>query len=444
MAKTLQITQMLVPSSKYGIKCPYSMNPTSITRHDTANDASAMAEVSYMIGNNNEVSYHYAVDDYRVVQGIDDNRNSWSVGDGSSAGSGNRNTISVETCYSLSGGERYEKAADNTLTLFAMLMKKHGIPVNKIYYHKDWNGKNCPHRLMSQGIMQAEFRKQVQARYDEMYNGGSVTVDPLPDTGTNYKVGDVVTINGVYTSSGSDNKLKPAKTTGTITKIIKGARNPYLLDNGNIGWVNDGCIVSGGSSTGKSVTELAQEVLAGKWGNNPGRKQKLEAAGYDYDAIQAEVNRLAGGGSSTPSKSVTQVAQEVLAGKWGNNPERKQKLQAAGYDYNAVQAEVNRLAGGGSSSSSKSVTQVAQEVLAGKWGNNPSRKQKLEAAGYDYDTIQAEVNRLAGGGSSSKSVTQVAKEVLAGKWGNNPERKQKLEAAGYDYDAVQAEVNRLV
>lgn len=58
-----------------------------------------------------------------------------------------------------------------------------------------------------------------------------------------YKVGDVVTINGVYMSSTSDTKLTPAITKGTITKILKSKRNPYLLDNGNIGWVNDSCII---------------------------------------------------------------------------------------------------------------------------------------------------------------------------------------------------------
>ena len=58
--------------------------------------------------------------------------------------------------------------------------------------------------------------------------------------------------------------------------------------------------------------------------------------------MQAEVNRLAKGARST-KKSVTAVAKEVLAGKWGNGDARKKKLQAAGYNYNAVQKEVNRL-----------------------------------------------------------------------------------------------------
>ena len=41
-------------------------------------------------------------------------------------------------------------------------------------------------------------------------------------------------------------------------------------------------------------------------------------------------------------------------------------------------------------------------------------------------------------------MTQIAKEVIAGKWGNGTDRKNKLTAAGYDYTAVQREVNRLL
>lgn len=42
-----------------------------------------------------------------------------------------------------------------------------------------------------------------------------------------------------------------------------------------------------------------------------------------------------------------------------------------------------------------------------------------------------------------KSNKTIAKEVLAGKWGNNPERKKKLIAAGYDYEAIRKIVNKL-
>ena len=387
---------------EYDIKCPYSMNPSAITRHDTYNDASAMAEISYMIGNNKEVSFHYAVDDYRAVQGIPTNRNAWACGDGSKPTGGNRTSINVETCYSKSGGERYTKAADNALTLIAKLMKEHGIPSTRVYYHRHWSGKNCPHRTIAMGISEKEYQQMVQARYNEMYGGGNVVVKPIPPTGTTYKVGDTVTINGVYTSSGSNNKLHPAKTSGKITKIVKGARNPYLLENGNIGWVNDDCITgkkgsssSSSSSSKKSISTIAKEVIAGEWGNGDTRKKKLEAAGYDYDAVQKEVNKQLNGGSSSSSskKSISTVAKEVIAGEWGNGDTRRKKLEAAGYDYDAVQKEVNKQLNGGGSSK-KSNKEIAKEVIAGKWGNGETRKKKLEAAGYDYNAVQKEVNKL--------------------------------------------------
>ena len=43
---------------------------------------------------------------------------------------------------------------------------------------------------------------------------------------------------------------------------------------------------------------------------------------------------------------------------------------------------------------SKTVKEVAQEVLDGKWGNGSTRKSKLIAAGYDYAEVQSMVNQL--------------------------------------------------
>ena len=73
----MQITNVNCPQSKYSIKCPYGMKAEYITIHNTANDASAMAEISYMIGRPEKVSFHVAVDNYRVVTGIPFNRNAW-------------------------------------------------------------------------------------------------------------------------------------------------------------------------------------------------------------------------------------------------------------------------------------------------------------------------------------------------------------------------------
>ena len=50
---------------------------------------------------------------------------------------------------------------------------------------------------------------------------------------------------------------------------------------------DDGC-------DGKSITEVANEVIQGLWGNGQDRVNSLTAAGCDYDAVQAEVNRILG------------------------------------------------------------------------------------------------------------------------------------------------------
>lgn len=210
--------------------------------------------------------------------------------------------------------------------------------------------------------------------------------------------------NGVGDCTGwSDHVGIVVSVSGSTIKIIEGNKNDSvgyrnIAVNGKYirGFITPK-FSSGTStvtpSTKKSVDEVAKEVLAGAWGNGDARKNALTAAGYNYSEVQAAVNRLAGGKTTTPTKSITEVAKEVLAGKWGNGDNRKKKLEAAGYNYSQVQAKVNELAKG-STSSKKSVTQIAKEVIAGKWGNGTDRKNKLTAAGYDYTAVQREVNRL--------------------------------------------------
>lgn len=98
-------------------------------------------------------------------------------------------------------------------------------------------------------------------------------------------------------------------------------------------------------STGgdKSVEELADEVIAGNWGNGSERRESLINAGYDYDAVQNCVNEKLGADGSAPSKSIDEIANEVIRGDWGNGEDRKQRLASAGYDYRTVQNRVNEL-----------------------------------------------------------------------------------------------------
>lgn len=148
-------------------------------------------------------------------------------------------------------------------------------------------------------------------------------------------------------------------------------------------------------SGGKSVSQLADEVVAGQWGNNPERANRLRAEGYDPAAVQAEVNRRLGGGTPAPAgKSFDQVVQEVLNGAWGNGDDRERRLSAAGYNYDAIQSAVNaRLGGGAPAAHRPDLAEIARQVIRGVWGNGADRRHRLEGAGYNYASVQAEVNK---------------------------------------------------
>lgn len=129
------------------------------------------------------------------------------------------------------------------------------------------------------------------------------------------------------------------------------------------------------------------------------------------------------------SKSIAELASEVIAGQWGNGNDRKNRLTSAGYDYNAVQTEVNRRL---NATSGKSTEELAIEVCYGKHGNGTERKNSINLAGGNYDTVQKLVNEY---------VTE-AKKVARGDRGNMPQRKANVEAQGFNYEAVQYLVNQ--
>ena len=98
------------------------------------------------------------------------------------------------------------------------------------------------------------------------------------------------------------------------------------------------------SGSGKSVDEVAQEVLQGLWGNGQERYDRLANAGYDAQAVQDRVNSLLSGEYTQSNiTNLDSVANEVIQGLWGNGQERYDNLTNAGYDAQAVQNRVNEL-----------------------------------------------------------------------------------------------------
>jgi murein DD-endopeptidase MepM/ murein hydrolase activator NlpD len=88
---------------------------------------------------------------------------------------------------------------------------------------------------------------------------------------------------------------------------------------------------------------------------------------YDYqEAVET---------TPTPSKTIEELAKEVIRGDWGNGAKRKKRLTDAGYDYNAVQTKVNEILAGGSKPEPVKRTYTVQKGdtlsgIASKYGMN--------------------------------------------------------------------------
>ena len=155
-------------------------------------------------------------------------------------------------------------------------------------------------------------------------------------------------------------------------------------------------------ATGKSIETLAQEVIAGKYGTGAARQNAL---GSQYAAVQKRVNEILAGSKTAQatankvpgaSAGLDQVARDVINGKYGNGAARTTALTNAGHNAAAVQARVNAMLGATASTpkGSKSIDTVAREVIRGDYGNGADRKRLVEAAGYNYAAVQNRVNQL--------------------------------------------------
>ena len=114
--------------------------------------------------------------------------------------------------------------------------------------------------------------------------------------------------------------------------------------------------------------------------------------GYTMDGFRRDVKAAMATPTPTPSKTIDQLAIEVIQGKWGCDPVRSKALTDAGYDAKAVQARVNELLY--PCVPTKSIDEVAKEVIRGDWGVDPERSKRLTAAGYDAKAVQKRVNEM--------------------------------------------------
>lgn len=161
--------------------------------------------------------------------------------------------------------------------------------------HRDYANKSCP------GTYLYERHAQIASEVNKRLVSTNIKPEPEKPSGGLYRVQ-----TGAFKSKANANAM--------LAKVKAKGFDTYMVKVGDLYKIQVGAfkvkanaeammkkLQAAGFSTfitteegaGKSVDELAREVPQGKWGNGAERKKRLEAAGYDYAAVQKKVNQLA-------------------------------------------------------------------------------------------------------------------------------------------------------
>lgn len=323
----------IVKQTSYNNTTAYGNRPIQYivihyTAGSTSRSGSAVNTAEYFV--NAGASADFIVDDNNIVQYNPDikNRYCWHCGDlknpysqgGSFYGKcNNYNSIGIEICstnpnYSqndLANSPKWSftnAAVDMAVELTKYLMQTYGIDANHVIRHYDATGKPCPGIIGWNADSGDESKwKAFKARLSSMVSTKIMTKTDnssakVNDSKTIYRV----QIGAFSNKSNADEQLKKIKAKGFndsfVTKVDKlykvqvGAftekanAEKYLNKVKSAGFKD--CFIVTSGTVKKSVEEVAKEVIAGKWGNGAARKTSLEKAGYDYNAVQATVNKM--------------------------------------------------------------------------------------------------------------------------------------------------------
>lgn len=296
-----------------------------ITIHHAAGNLSI--ETMGNVFQNREASSNYGIGtDGRIAMYVEEKDRAWT----SSNANNDNQAITIEVAND--GGAKTnwhvsDKALASLINLCVDICKRNGI--KKLNYTGNANGNLTRHNMFAATACPGPYLQSKFPWIAEQVNKRLGSSDEKTSSKITYRIrkswANSASQVGAYTN------LENAK-----KACDKAGKGYYVFDG-------SGKAIYPTTPTKKSITEIAKEVLQGKWGNGDARESKLTAAGYNYDEVQNAVNSLASGQAAPKKKTVEQIAREVLQGKWGNGVDRKKRIEAAGYNYNAVQKKVNEL-----------------------------------------------------------------------------------------------------
>lgn len=192
--------------------------------------------------------------------------------------------------------------------------------------------------------------------------------------------------------------------------------------------------ISPNSWTGNMLSQLKKcgfiEIKKGPWkaGDihlNPGSHVVMSV--NDTDVFTASKNEK---GTTVGGKSGDQTGKEIYIRKYYGTWKYHLRYPQVGGSYGQNELDT-----------------IARDCIVGKYGNFPERKTKVEALGFKYEDVRKRINTMLHTVDSNGDIRElggVARDVIRGKYGNYPKRKQLIEAMGLDYHEVQKLVSSML
>ena len=269
---------------------------------------------------------HYYCNRKEIVQVVPKTNIGYHTGDWWS----NCRSIGYEVCESLSANDQeFIQNEDTALMQATVDLLEAGLPINEetVRLHHEFVPTSCPHRSME---LHGGTTESVKEYFIERMQYFASLGDALPNI--LYELGE----------------RKPLCV--RENKIIWDRKLPVKMFD----------------------KTLIEEIIRGDWGNGEERANRLLNAGYNPVKVQTAVNRF------------------LVGEDWENinseddNNEQKQKESSRNSNYTET----------GLRAINQNIDSIAAEVIQGDWGNGEERRERLEQAGYDYDAVQARVNEM--------------------------------------------------
>lgn len=288
------------------------------------NAGNLTVEGCYSVWQTREASAHYQVEESgRIGQLVWDKDTAWHASNFNQ----NQRSIGIEHA-NYSNGTISNKCLDAGAHLVAALCKYYGLGrpqwLVNVFPHKYFAATSCPGQIY--GSQKTAYIQRAQQWYDSMTGAASAPSTPsTPSTSTGSSNGEKTgtDFGGTYRCNTSVLNVRTAPTTAaSVVAQYKSGQTVELDD-----WY-----------------KIADGYVWGRYTGASSGQKRYVAVGKATGKPESNDFLVKTSGLTTSSKkSVDEIAREVIAGKWGNDPQRTQKLTAAGYDAAAVQKRVNQL-----------------------------------------------------------------------------------------------------